>query len=190
MTPANRTQVLVVEDDERLAWTLRAALRERFGEARCVDTVAGAREAIGESRPDLLILDFKLPDGNALDLLRSIAAEPPSPPVVAISAMAGPRDTFELAALGVRAFLEKPLDLDELERAVDEALHDPPDITGHLRQTVGHVPLREVEAEVRRVMVDEAMGRSKGSRRAAARILSVSRQLLQHILRGKKNRRS
>lgn len=52
-----------------------------------------------------------------------------------------------------------------------------------LRQTVGHKPLSDVQTEVRAVMLDEALARSQGSRRGAARRLRMSRQLLQYLLR-------
>jgi two-component system, response regulator RegA len=50
---------------------------------------------------------------------------------------------------------------------------------------VGRVPLHELEAEVRHAMLGEAIARAEGSRRGAARLLSVSRQLMQHMLRGR-----
>jgi transcriptional regulator with GAF, ATPase, and Fis domain len=48
---------------------------------------------------------------------------------------------------------------------------------------VGQLGLREMEDQVRRSMVEEALSRSAGSRRSAARLLNVTRQTLQHILR-------
>ena len=52
-----------------------------------------------------------------------------------------------------------------------------------IRQLVGHSPLSKVESEVRTLMVTEALARARGSRRAAAKMLAVSRQMLQHVLR-------
>jgi two-component system, response regulator RegA len=176
-------RVLVVEDDPRLARTLRSALAPWASELRCARSVEEACVALVELEPELVVLDFRLPDGDARDVLKQMATSARSAPVVAISAYARPRESFDLAALGVRAFLEKPLDLVALEAAVSAALHTPPDLEVSLRQTVGLVPLREVEAGVRRVMVDEALNRTQGSRRGAARLLTISRQLLQHIVR-------
>jgi DNA-binding NtrC family response regulator len=52
-----------------------------------------------------------------------------------------------------------------------------------VREGVGQMGVREAELVVRRTMVAEALARSGGNRRAAARMLGVSRQHLQHILR-------
>ena len=57
------------------------------------------------------------------------------------------------------------------------------DFLPRVRGVVGERSLHEVEREVRATMVNEALTRAGGSRREAARLLKVSRQLLQHILR-------
>jgi DNA-binding NtrC family response regulator len=83
----------------------------------------------------------------------------------------------------VRAYLAKPLRLDRLQAVIRTALEAAPDLLPVLRQTVGHKRLADVQSEVRAVMLDEALARSRGSRRGAARLLSMSRQLLQYLLR-------
>ncbi len=116
-------------------------------------------------------------------MLREAAELPAAPVVIAMSGVAGPSESFRLAQLGVRNYLTKPLRLETLEFAINEALQSAPDLTPHVRAQVGHVPVRELERHVRRTMVDEALARADGSRRGAARLLFVSRQLLQHMLR-------
>ncbi len=65
--------------------------------------------------------------------------------------------------------------------------HPHPGLDGELaakiRAAVGRIQIRELEIAVRRTMVLEALRRSNGNRRAAARLLGVSRQHLQHMLR-------
>ena len=73
--------------------------------------------------------------------------------------------------------------LDELEAAIELAISAAPDLEPYLRQTAGHRPLREVTDEVRDVLINETLARAGGSRRAAARSLATSRQLLQYLLR-------
>ena len=62
-------------------------------------------------------------------------------------------------------------------------LAEPPDLTPYVRASVGIVPLQHIEEHVRHTMLQEALARSGGNRRGAARMLKVSRQLLQHMLR-------
>jgi transcriptional regulator with PAS, ATPase and Fis domain len=58
-----------------------------------------------------------------------------------------------------------------------------------LRAAVGERPLGEIEQAARHIMVMEALARAGGSKTRAARLLGISRQLLQHILRGQKRLR-
>jgi two-component system response regulator RegA len=176
-------RLLVIEDNAALRRTLALALAERAAEIRSAASVGEAEPLVRAWHPDAVVLDFALPDGNAFDVLRVIAETEPMPALVAISGMAGPQESFRLAQLGVRAFVPKPLDLESLERAFDDALNTAPDLAPFVRAAVGHVGVREVEEQVRATMVSEALARSHGSRNRAARMLEVSRQLLQHILK-------
>lgn len=175
--------ILIVEDDPNLAQSLATLARDWADAVTVAGTIAEARRAILAEPPDIVILDFMLPDGDALDLLETECARLRAPAVVAVSAQAHPADTFRLAQLGVRAFLEKPFSLASLEDALRSAAETSPDITPWVRAAVGSIALRKMEVSVRRAMVDEALGRSDGSKRGAARLLGVSRQFLQHALR-------
>lgn len=62
----------------------------------------------------------------------------------------------------------------------------PEELVAPLRASVGERTLAEIEQATRRVMVMEALARAGGTKAGAARILGVSRQFLQHILRGQK----
>ena len=169
---------LVVEDDRPLAAALVAALQGQVESVAWSFSTSEARELLLRLQPDLLVLDVMLPDGTAFDVLNSVRESGRSPAVIAISGCADPEETFQLAAQGVRAFLKKPLSLDALKKAIVRARMNPPDLIPHLRATVGRTGVREVEAQVRRVMVREALACSGGNRRGAARLLSVSRELL------------
>ncbi len=175
--------MLVVEDSRSLLRALKNALDARFAEVRTCRSVAEAWAVLDGWSPDLLILDFKLPDGDARAVLdRALACEP-TPVVIAMSGEAGPTDSFELAQRGVRTFLPKPITLDELEQAIAVALDSAPSLSPHVRQLVGHRGLAGVTAEVRETMINEALARSSGSVRGAARLLETSRQLLQYLRR-------
>ena len=85
----------------------------------------------------------------------------------------------------MRCYLQKPLDMPTLFEALENVDCAAPDLAPHVLESVGHRAIRDVEAEVRREMVDEALARTGGNRQRAADLLSISRQLLQHILRGR-----
>lgn len=151
-------------------------------EVRGCESVTDAKRELSTWEPELLVLDLKLPDGSALDLLTDISQRSPCPKTIAVSAFAKPEDTFELAQLGVRAYLRKPIELNELEAALRLAIEQAPNIAPHIRNAVGTMTLMEVETRVRDTMLAEALGRAKGSRRGASKILGISRQLVQYIV--------
>ncbi len=175
--------LLLVEDDAPLANTIARALAPRVGELRWCETAGKSIVQLETWHPDVVLLDFALPDGSAFDVLEALARHAAMPTVIAMSGAAGPDEAFRLAQLGVRYFLQKPLKLDVLEETIARALTEPVDIRPQVRGLVGMRAIHEVETEVRATMINEALARTSGSRRGAARLLAVSRQLLQHMLR-------
>ena len=175
-------KALLVEDDDRLRETVQECLRAWAAEVRTAGTLADALGIVQEWHPDLMVLDFRLPDGDARQFLRRVSQHPPVPSTIAMSAFARPDESFELAQLGVRAYIQKPFTRPVLEAAIHQA-STPPDLTAQVREAVGRTGLHEVEEGVRRTMIAEALGRAAGNRRRAARLLGVSRQFVQHVVR-------
>ena len=133
--------------------------------------------------PRLIVLDVRLPDGSGVELAALAAQRRPKPTVVAVSGMSSAAEAFELAQAGVSLYLPKPFDLADLRRAVREARDWVPPIDPFVKESVGKRELLDVVANVRSTMVDEALARSEGSRRGAAKQLGVSRQAIQQIVR-------
>lgn len=183
MTETIPVEVMIVDDDASLLTALKTALASEYPVVRCCNSVSEAKTVLADWTPGLLITDVILPDGNAIDILSALREDQPYPMIVAISGAATPMNSFTLAKYGVHEYLEKPFGLTELHQAINDACSASTDLRPHIRTLVGRRPIKEVEDEVRHTMVTEAMVQSKGSRRAAAKVLDISRQLLQHILR-------
>lgn len=179
------TRILLVEDEDDLRRVLeRAIARWPAVEVRAVANEAEALEALSTWRPDVLLLDLYLGEGGSgLAVAEHSASMDPAPALIALSGMADRNETFRLAQLGARAFLEKPLRPKELRAEVEAALERPPDLEPLLRATVGRRPLKEVVDDARRVMTQQAVARTGGNRTGAARILEVTRQNVQAVLR-------
>ncbi len=181
-------RTLVVEDDAHLCKALESSLHSYSDEVRVCSSIEEAEKMIADWHPDLMLLDFKLSDGDALELLAEVSQRSPFPVTIAISAYALPEETFQLAHFGVRAFLQKPINLSDLESALKHVSAEAPNLVPHLRNAVGSVGLKEMELCVRQTMLEEALGRVNGSRRGAAKLLHVSRQVIQHVLNKFKNK--
>ncbi len=175
---------LVVDDDPVLRSAVARFLRTQ---GLRVGSAASAAEAIAQlsSRPDLVLLDVRLPDGDAFTILEHARKIAPVPIRIALSGAASPEQSFRLSsAYGVRTFLQKPASLDEIWDAIQTAAEEPPDLAPFVQQAVGHLSLRELLARVRDEAIKQALAAARGNRTAAARLLQVTRQAVQQMLRG------
>jgi CheY-like chemotaxis protein len=77
-----------------------------------------------DHHPDLILLDLHLPDMHGSEVLRRLKAEPATKniPVIIISADATPENMEDLLTEGARAYLTKPIDIQEFLKLVEESL--------------------------------------------------------------------
>ena len=113
--------VLVVEDDPALRRSLSATLKAAGYRAQETEGVAAARRLNAHLRPDLILLDLGLPDGEGLDFIRELRGSGLTP-IVVLSARDG--EAMKVAALdsGADDYLTKPFGVDELLARMRAAL--------------------------------------------------------------------
>lgn len=112
MTHSELLDVLVVDDDYRVA-DIHAALVRRVPGYQVVGTAHTAQEALSLAQPlgpDLVLMDIYLPDGNGLDVLRSLLDEIDPPDVIVISAAKEITAVRVAMQLGAVHYLVKPFD--------------------------------------------------------------------------------
>ncbi len=117
---ATGARILVVDDEPAIVRAVRANL-DRHGFR--VDTAASAQEAIEHSqmRPDLILLDLGLPDGDGFEIIR-VVREQSDTPIIVLSARGAERDKVRALDLGADDYLTKPFGLDELYARIRVAL--------------------------------------------------------------------
>lgn len=124
MTEASRGLVLAVEDEPRNNALLKAILTPAGYTIAISETLVEAREWLAGHRPDVILLDRHLPDGDGLELARELKAakETQGIPIVLVSASVLPVDQSAAEEAGCDAFVMKPVRvrvlLDELARLV------------------------------------------------------------------------
>jgi len=123
-------KVVIVEDDPLMAQTT-ASIIELYGyEPLIFDNALSALEAIPVEKPGLVLLDLNLPGGmNGVDICRQIKGNPEiaDTPVIIISGEGHPQAIQEAIEAGVARYLVKPIGMDDLEKAIAEALREQPD---------------------------------------------------------------
>lgn len=181
-TPRELRRVLVLEDNVPLRAAIARIVQSWGAQALEAGT---AREGLAllAPPPDLIIADIRLPDESAFVVFDAASRLWPKPLGVAISGEASPDEAFRLAQMGVGAYLAKPLSLEELTAAVEAVRSAPPSLDLMVSACVGQLSLHEVQDRMRHVMLHQALALTEGSRSGAARLLDVSRQAVQQILR-------
>jgi DNA-binding response OmpR family regulator len=141
-------RILVVEDDEGVAAAIVDALVTRgHGVVR---TALAAEAATLHREVDMMLLDLNLPDGNGLELLRTLRRSSDLP-VLVLTARASERDIVRGLRLGADDYLVKPVRLAELLARIDAVARRIPARTGD--PTVVDVGDVRVELGARRVTV-------------------------------------
>ena len=115
-------RLLIVDDEQSLLDFLGILFRDEGYEVVTAESVSEAREVLSRSKPDLVLCDILMPDGNGLDLLEEIKKREDPPPVLMMTAYTSTRSAIEAMKLGAYDYVSKPFDNDELKVLVQKAL--------------------------------------------------------------------
>ena len=125
-------RIVIVDDHEVVRLGLRALL-DRHPDFTVVDEAATAREAVAkvqQHRPDVVVMDIRLPGGSGIDACREITQQVPESKVIMLTSFAEDDMLFEAIAAGAVGYVLKQIGGDDLVRAIEavgrgEALLDP-----------------------------------------------------------------
>ncbi len=112
-------RLLLVEDDPYLQETLARSLSRRGMQVSCAASAAQALSLWKSVRPDVVMLDLTLPDGDGLNVVSQIRKEGLTTPVLVLTARTTVGDRVLGLNSGADDYMAKPFDLDELEARVN-----------------------------------------------------------------------
>jgi DNA-binding NarL/FixJ family response regulator len=125
-------RIIIVDDHEVVRLGLRALL-ERHPSFSVVDEAGTAKEAVQkvlQHRPEVVVMDIRLPGGNGIEACREIVSQAPDTKVIMLTSFAEDDMLFEAIAAGAAGYVLKQIGGDDLVRAIEsvgrgEALLDP-----------------------------------------------------------------
>ena len=124
----------------------------RFAGFDVVTAVSGAEalRAVRASRPDLVLLDVMLPDGDGFEVVRRLRSSGPDVPVIFVTARDGVQERVAGLALGADDYVTKPFSLDEVLERIRAVLRRTGRAAAKPRLRVAGLELDEDGHEVRR----------------------------------------
>ena len=131
--------ILVVDDEQLIRWSLTERLK---AEGYDVVEAATAADALVKSADgvDLVLLDYRLPDGDGLSVLKKIKERTPDTLVIMLTAYSNLDTAVEAMKQGAYHYANKPFNLDEIALLVEKALE-----TTHLLREVRTLRARQAQ---------------------------------------------
>src|SRR6058998_3589698 len=118
-----RISVLVVDDELLIRKSLGKVLRAKGYAVEVASSGAEGLEKVSEVRPQVMILDMRLPDTDGLSVLRRVREVDPLLQVIVITAFGDVQSAVDAMKLGACDFLRKPYEMEDIVLAVQAAGH-------------------------------------------------------------------
>ena len=116
-------RILVIDDDASVRMSFRVYLEDNGYQVETAENGRQGLELFRAQRPDLLLLDLRMPEIDGLELLATIRQESPELPVIVVSGAGTLEDSIEALRLGAWDYFIKPIqDMEVLKHAIDRAL--------------------------------------------------------------------
>jgi DNA-binding response OmpR family regulator len=147
-TPA---RLLIVEDDPGIRRFVRQALEAEGHQVFETQTLARGLIEAGTRKPDLVILDLGLPDGDGLSVLRELRRQMEPLPVLVLTARGGLQDRVCGLRSGADDYLAKPFAMEELVARLEAILRRPGQLLGRSLRLANLV----YDTESRQIFVDD-----------------------------------
>lgn len=116
-----KVKILVIDDDPKVAWILSEGLAANHEFVSARDGVEGI-QMVSTEKPDLILLDIKMPGMSGLEVLEKLNKLESRPEVIMISGHGDTKYVVESMRLGAAEFIDKPFDVREVEIHINGVL--------------------------------------------------------------------
>jgi len=114
--------ILITEDEELLSQVYKDSLEKDGYEVLIAEDGATALNLVNIKKPDLVIIDIKLPDMDGLELLEELRTKFPDLPIIMCSAYDTYRVEYEVWSSKISDYIVKPVSLEELKLKIKKIL--------------------------------------------------------------------
>ncbi|MDP2167536.1 MAG: sigma-54 dependent transcriptional regulator [Thermodesulfovibrionales bacterium] len=114
-------RILLIEDEPSIRLALKVFFEAKDYEVLAAETGEEGIDAALKNRPDIVLLDLRLPDAYGLNILKEIKSGSPSTAVYIMTAFGEINEAIEAIKLGAENYFQKPIDLDELGAIIEKS---------------------------------------------------------------------
>ncbi len=114
-------RVLIVDEDEHVRYSFRRILA---GEYEILESGSGeeALSKVAASRPDLVVMDLRMPRKSDLQIFERMRELTPELPIIVMSSYGNEEAKRKVLGLGAYSFVLKPFNIEELRKLVSQGL--------------------------------------------------------------------
>jgi len=167
-------RILLADDDDELRYAYATHLTANGFIVEEVGNVAAARRSFEATRPDVAILDYRLPDGTALDLLSRFKELEPTVPIIVLTGFGSMELGVELIQSGAEQCLSKPVECSALLMIVQKLVENSRNQQKQLANSTRR----------RRVVLNPFLGESSAIKRLAEAASKVANSHSPVLLQG------
>ena len=167
--------LLVVDDERSLRYSLESSLKSHSLRVLTAETARQGIDLVASAKPDVVILDVRLPDMSGLDAFQKMRELDSRLPVVIVTAYSTTETAIEATRHGAFEYLLKPVDLHVLRDVVKRALQ---------ASRLNRVPAVIEESSSDQGVVDRIIGRSPAMQAVYKAIGQAAPQDVTVLLRG------
>ncbi len=172
-------QLLIVEDDEAFARTLKRSFERRGYEVRTAASPDAMNAVLADYRPGYAVVDLKLGGASGLACVQDLRASDGAMRIVVLTGFASIATAVEAIKLGASYYLAKPSNTDDIEAAFERA-------EGNVDTPLGARPssIKTVEWEhIHQTLVETGFNISETARRLGMHRRTLARKLEKRQLR-------
>jgi CheY-like chemotaxis protein len=118
-------KILVIDDEPGIRDLLDTLLSEKGHDVILADTGEKGLEVFRRARPDVVVLDLKMPGMDGLTVLQQVRRDNPKQPVIILTGAGTPESEEQVRKLGVTEYVEKQFSLHLLGEALTRLLSTP-----------------------------------------------------------------
>lgn len=117
----SKVKILVIDDDPKVSWILTEGLAGKYEFVSARDGIEGL-QMVSTEKPDLILLDIKMPGMNGIEVLEKLNKLDVRPDVIMVSGHGETNYVVESVKLGAAEFINKPFDVEEIDIHINGVL--------------------------------------------------------------------